>query len=775
MRWDRATNVEDVVWNMRLADLPRSENRAIILRQFNGDPPFDPDFCEENQIQVNRNFLEGVNLMSQARRQWNQAFLKPGNYFSVDVDAGTSKRGREWSNTITKHANRLLKKDRKMLQQIRATGANAMLHGIGPCTWDTKQSVVPRPLALSSVLIPSETSIDFDNLSQVAFFREWTPAQLHRLVTGPKRDPGWQMDLVKSQMNYVLKQVMKQPNATAYQYMPERIEELAKQDLGLWASDAVPTIDVWDFFFRMDDGWGRRVILDWGPIDGLESGKDAPRPRYKNDDFNKEDHTFMYTSKNRKYCNSIDEILHCQFADTSCYAPPNYHDVRSLGWMLWGLCDIQNRLHCKFTESVFEQLMWFFRSAGDADFTRLKRADFYHLGVIPHGIDWVKAGDRYEPPAQLIEMAFQRGKQLMSENASAFTQDFDKGPTGREMTATETMARVNQVNGLVSGMLSLAYTYENFKYHEIARRLCIPRNEDSIAKKFRELCYKDGVPSKMLDVDRWNIEPERVLGAGNKTLEMAQAQFLLSVRKNLNPDAQREIDHIAIEANTDDPALAERLAPLGGQKQVSDSIHDAQLATERLMRGLPIALPADIVPEDYVKVWMADLSLMVNQAQQMGGTATMQEIQGWSTISTQVKQLLARMGQDPEEKPKVKSYAQGLGKIDNLIKAFAQRLQQSMKAQQTNGAQNGVKPQDIVQAQFDQAKSAQKLKQMSQSHAAKTAQRQVQFELEQQREDRRTNAAIRRENAKAHHERVNSRIDSLASLSEPTEPETTIE
>jgi hypothetical protein len=35
--------------------------------------------------------------------------------------------------------------------------------------------------------------------------------------------------------------------------------------------------------------------------------------------------------------------------------------------MLWGVCDLQNRLHCKFNEGVFEQLMWFFQTAGNAD------------------------------------------------------------------------------------------------------------------------------------------------------------------------------------------------------------------------------------------------------------------------------------------------------------------------------------------------------------------------------------------------------------------------
>jgi len=41
LKFDTVEHVEQIVWDMRLADLPRSENRVILNRTFNGDPPFD--------------------------------------------------------------------------------------------------------------------------------------------------------------------------------------------------------------------------------------------------------------------------------------------------------------------------------------------------------------------------------------------------------------------------------------------------------------------------------------------------------------------------------------------------------------------------------------------------------------------------------------------------------------------------------------------------------------------------------------------------------------
>jgi hypothetical protein len=252
---------------MRLADLPRGENRAIINRLFNGDPPFDENTAEENNIQVNRNDLEGVNAMAQARRQWTKAFIQPGNLFRVGYDSGPSYKRLEWGHTVSRNASRILKNSRKYVEGVRGSGGNTMLHGIGPSVWQNRRSPVAKLMPISSVMIPSETDIDFDNLSYIAFFQEWTPAQLWKMTHGPLTDPGWNMPLVKAQWKYVYEQYQKQPNATAFQYNPERIEELIKQDMGFWGSDAVPTVDVWDFYFREKDdgdGWYRRIFLDWG-------------------------------------------------------------------------------------------------------------------------------------------------------------------------------------------------------------------------------------------------------------------------------------------------------------------------------------------------------------------------------------------------------------------------------------------------------------------------------------------------------------------------------
>src|SRR5262249_30206228 len=157
------------------------------------------------------------------------------------------------------------------------------------------------------------------------------------------------------------------------------------------------------------------------------------------------------------------------------------------------------------------------------------------------------------------------------------------------------------------------------------------------------------------------------------------------IRKNLGPDGQRKVDHIAIEAATDDARLAEEIAPVDGQKVISSSMHDAQLATDRLMRGLPFTERPDMVYEDYVKVWLADMTILIQKKQQAGGMATMDEIAGLQNIANQIVAFLKIMGEDPDEKERVRMYQDELKKLMNLVKAFAQRLMAQMKAAAKQG------------------------------------------------------------------------------------------
>lgn len=758
---------------MRIADEPRAADRAVLLRLYNGNPPFDEATVEENNIQVNRNDLEGVNILSQSRRQWNNAFLTPGRFFVARPDFGPAQKKSEWSHIVTSHANRLLKRDRKMRSHIKSEGANVLLYGVGPSMWKDRRIPVPDGIPVGSLLIPSETEIeDFDNLKYFAVFREWNATQLYEMTHGPKIDPGWNMKLVQAQMDYIRDELRKSPNSLAYQYMPERIEELIKQDKGYFGSDAVPTVDVWDFYFREAEngkGWYRRIILDWGAGSDISAySKNGTRPTSKNKVG--EDSQFLYTSGKRKYADSLEQILHCQFGDLSPYAPVKYHAQRGLGWMLWGVCDLQNRLHCKFNEHVFEQMMWFFATAGNQDLIRLKKANFEHMGIIPQGIKFLTSQDRYTANPNLIQMAFARNRQLMADSSTSYTQDYEKTAAQSPRTATETMAIVNSSQALSSHILEEAYSQSVFKYREIFRRLCLKNNPYAIAREFRMCCLKDGIPENMLDPDKWTLEPEKVIGGGNKTVQMATVAFLNSIRPNLPPNGQRIIDNLGVMAATEQPDLAQEIAPIGEEDYVSDSRHDAELATERILRGLEFSPPKDAVFEDYVAAWMADLGIMIQKIMQKG-MPTPEELSGLLNLANHIQKMIDQMGSNPNDKERVRQYEDLFGQLTNHLTAMAQRLEQQMKAQAPKGGQGGngaAEEMAKTQAKIQGMKmiAAARAANTRESHAERTQQKQISWEKQEQRKDQETVANIQRQGVQTRHELLANRIRALSETEE---------
>ena len=110
MKITSAEEVEMLCYQMRLSDFVRGQNRALIDDLFNGVPPYDDQEVEENQIKVNVNYLEGTRIGMDARRQFYNAFLKPGQFFKLTTDCGPEHKRSERSMIVTREINRVMKR-----------------------------------------------------------------------------------------------------------------------------------------------------------------------------------------------------------------------------------------------------------------------------------------------------------------------------------------------------------------------------------------------------------------------------------------------------------------------------------------------------------------------------------------------------------------------------------------------------------------------------------------------------------------------------------------
>jgi hypothetical protein len=183
---------------------------------------------------------------------------------------------------------------------------------------------------------------------------------------------------------------------------------------------------------------------------------------------------------------------------------------------------------------------------------------------------------------------------------------------------------------------------------------------------------------------------------------------------------------------TDDADRADRLAPIS-KRQMSDSKHDAQLAAGTLLQGLPVELKTGMNHVEYVETMLGYMALIVQQAEQSGGMLPMEKIVGLQTMSQHIGMHIGIIAQDDNEKQRVKKYGDLLGKIMNMVKAYAQRLQEQQQQAQAGAGAGGPDPEVLSKIQADQTLAQAKAANMRESHMAKTAQRQVSFDLDQQR------------------------------------------
>jgi hypothetical protein len=730
MKFSTASVIESITWQMKLADYPRSENRSRINDLFNGVQPYTDSQVRENNIATNVNFLESTKLGHDARRQFYNAFLKTGNFFNVTVDAGPKHKRKLWSSIVTKEINRRLKQSLTYFEAYRSTFASVVLHGIGPTVWPDRESWEPDPVGVEDVMVPSNTLLSFKNLPFFAVFRQYTAEQLYRMTHGPNVDPAWNMEVVDKCVKWADEEAQKLSGSSWPEvWSPEKMSERLKSDGGFYASDAVQTIDAWDFYFWNDEnkesGWNRRIILDAWSSPGVTGASFADKNIIGGRN------QFLYNPGDRVYASSLREIIHFQLGDLSAVAPFRYHSIRGLGFLVFAICHLQNRLRCKFSDAVFEHLTQYFRIKSLEDAERTLKINLVDKGFVDESVDFIKAQDRWQINEKLVTDALQLNQALMGQNTASFTQDSDSSGDRPEKTATQVMAEVNQTSALVQSALTQAYRYEAFKDYEICRRFCIKNSADKDVRKFRAACLREGIDEKALDPDRWDVEHEQVLGGGNKMLEITVAQQLMAARNLFDPEPQRDILRDFTLAVTDDPGRAERLVP-ESPRQVTDSVHDAQLAAGTLLQGLPVSIKTGMNHLEYVETLLASLGMVVQKIEGRGSMATPDELFGLQNLGQHIAEHIQIVAQDESQADKVKQYGDDLGKLMNIVKAYAQRLEQQAK-EQAQGGNGGPDPKELAKIEAMKIQAQAKAANTRESHAQRTAQRQTQWQMEQQR------------------------------------------
>lgn len=671
---------------MLLAQQTASKNRALVQRLFNGDSVFTDEERRAENIKTNVNFLEGTRIASNARNQINNAFFKPSQYFTVQLDKGPIHKRSLWSHTITNAINKELKKCRSYKYAKDSAHAQVVLHGPGPLLWKDRRSPCPRSGAVDDVVVPSGTENSMDNLDRFGIYTELTWSQLYDISQGTNVDPGWNKDYVTAILTTLYKKGV-QPIYQGNRWLfPEKIQEDIKEGSAFFAASSLPKLLAWNFFYRDEDNgkWVRKMVVDYASISADDS-------KWKNSKVEQSEN-FLY--ENETYADDWQEIIHWYIGNCSNYAPYRYYSTRSIGYLLYGVCSIQNKLRCRSMDHVFQSLLMLFKNVSDDQREKLGMIDLNNFGVIPDGLSMVTAGERHEVDWNLVMSQFQQNRQLMAESAQSFVPDMPGGPQ-REMTATETLVRQNTSINLTSAVLNELADQSAFEYREICRRFCIKSNPDPMAVRFREVLRKEGVPMEMLDIEAWDVIPEMTVGGGNKAVELSVTQALTQeIFPLVGPDAQRIILRRRYLALTDNPEEAMEVIP-DAPEQSNNDIQYAQSAFSVLMLGMPFIVQEGVNPVAYTGMLLNMMQVKVQQTQAIisapsGVPIAAESVAGLFNVAQHCQERIGVIAQDKSRQQVAKQMEKVL---KELVKAMQEIGQQVMEmSQQQANAQGGISP-----------------------------------------------------------------------------------
>lgn len=704
----------------------RAENRKRIYALFNGDPLISEADAQRMGLRVRVNWGEAAVLGQHGRRQYTNAFLSRGNFFKVSIPDAPEDKASSWQSFITRKINKILKDCEAYLDLHDEQWGSVLIQGYGIKFNEHPENWLPSFIAIEDFRVPTDTQCNLENLVWCAIRKSYTEGELSKKVFGKNSDPGWQKPLISQILD---KYHNYNTQGTTYNWNtdPEKMAELIKQNGGYYASDAVPTIPLWHFYFKADDGkWYLRVVPDQNTLGSPQTSD------------------FLYTSK-KPFARKREHFLQIQYGDLNTKAPYMYHSVRSLGFLLMEPCFFSNLTRCRAVQHLHEMMNIWLRSSDPAGRGKARKVELYDRCHIPEGVSIVPQSERHQVDQAFAEWITQDLKGLQREASVSYTQDTES-QQGDE-TATAVMARVSSVNAMMSGLLAKAYRKEKFAYIEICRRLCLAGSQNEDARRFQADCRKAGIPRMFVNVDMWEVEPEIPMGSGNPTMEQAITQQLLGMRPMFGGQAQQEILHEATIAITGDYRKADRWAPIDQQQGITDAQEHAELAFSTLMLGVPIQGKQGLNPIDQIDTLLGLTAGVVTRIANTGGIATDGELAGLDTTMQYIGGLVQQLAQDPAQKQRVKLYGDALGKMMNEIKGIAQRSQEQKQAMAQNGNGDGGK----TQALLIQASTKAKVKE------AQTAQqmehKEIAFKEQQHREDQKTVHEIARKNALAEVER----------------------
>jgi hypothetical protein len=380
--------------------------------------------------------------------------------------------------------------------------------------------------------------------------------------------------------------------------------------------------------------------------------------------------------------------------------------------------EYENRLLSAQMDAAFAPKILFSPTTSEAQ-TKFQLTRLGQWGVLPPGttVAQTPIGSGLQDGIAMFRLS----NELMRSNTSAHTQPVEMEKPGNPDTAKEVMLKASQKGALSLTTFNRFYAQRDGLFKEMVRRMCDLNSPDPWAKRYKELCEKEGVPKECFGLVE-SVSAVRVVGQGSPFMRDQTLQTVMgTVMARLPENGQQALldDFIASHAGQ---SAVKRWNP---KTQMSAMLNDQQERAGLQIVAMKNRMPAIVSPSQDALVFAVSYlkagSDAINSVKQGGNP---QEVLAFldlcgPALANQIK----RMAGDPTRVQIVdqleKQFKQ-LAALTDKLKRMAEQASKQQQAQQAK-SQAALTDEQIKTRKLlgDEARKTAKTKQQLAIQAAK--------------------------------------------------------
>lgn len=491
---------------------PRAQDRATIQSVRDGAPPFDPSELRAKGMsaKVNVNFLEMDGAISQALAPYHDLVHSVDLLAWVEPDVADPQSRREWAEIISEEFTRTIRDWSDFKYNFQKLADAFVTNGVGLTHFESDDDWTWTADKLGRFLFPKRTRPSARRVEICCVEEDMTPTELHRKITRDgAEEAGWNAGFGKKMIVEATKTKLSEKEAQTWNW--ERFqEEVKNNDLRFGAEVAISgSIPVVHYMVTEFDGKVSHYI-------GIRDEAYAD--------------TWLYRNRSK-----FDDMTQVLSIFTMGIGNGYIHSIRGLGYKLYGLNQLQNRLRSAAGEGAINSSQILLQppdtgAAQAAQQTRLTPGT--GLQILPPGFTVV---ERAFPNLSTNTFPMTREIQQIVQNNTGQYRSSAQVLDSREKTKAEVEMDAEKETVLESSALNNFYDPWGELLKEKHRRMAEGHGTGSV---FIERCVARGVPE---DVVRGpaQVFVVRAIGDGSPQLRITVQQRILDISHKFDETGQR--------------------------------------------------------------------------------------------------------------------------------------------------------------------------------------------------------------------------------------------